>query len=87
MFVAVVVRKGIRRFRKFIFRSVLSQHQMSSAKILPKHHELLSMLTILSPIKCDMESLSETAWDIVLSGTGLSQSLLALYVHNILIIS
>ena len=27
-----------------------------------------------------MESLSDTVWDIVLSGTGLSQSLLALYV-------
>ena len=27
-----------------------------------------------------MESLQETLWDVVLSGTGLSQSLLALYV-------
>lgn len=29
-----------------------------------------------------MESLSDTVWDIVLSGTGLSQSLLALYVFH-----
>ena len=29
-----------------------------------------------------MESLSDTVWDIVLSGTGLSQSLLALYVFR-----
>ena len=28
-----------------------------------------------------MESLSDTIWDVVLSGTGLSQSLLALYVY------
>lgn len=27
----------------------------------------------------DMESLSDTIWDVVIAGTGLSQSLLALY--------
>lgn len=28
-----------------------------------------------------MESLNDTHWDVVISGTGLPQSLLALYVH------
>ena len=28
-----------------------------------------------------MDSLSETVWDVVISGTGLAQSLLALYVE------
>lgn len=35
-------------------------------------------ITRLAPILHTMESLSDTQWDVVISGTGLQQSLLAL---------
>ena len=49
----------------------LSQQRISSSCT-------LCALSTLNRRKCDMEALSDTEWDVIISGTGLPQSLLAL---------
>jgi hypothetical protein len=41
----------------------------------------IESLSKRSYLQIFMESLSDTTWDVLIAGTGLSQSLLALYVY------
>ena len=55
----------------------------ASALVLsPKHIHHTSYCGICDELAAVMESLDKTEWDVIISGTGLPQSLLALYVFS-----
>lgn len=71
MLVAVVgEERGIFTWPRLDVREVLalSQQRVSSSCTLKSQNRK----------RCDMEALSDTEWDVIISGTGLPQSLLAL---------